>query len=123
MRVSCLLRVCIGERREMPFCFAVLVFLKSELPLASCGYSVELRQGDRRSLYLRKKPGCWIALFMAAVLTHAFDERFDVFNSPDRCAGAELHGFGIAADTAAFPPGALAYGDQGDNLGETKKTT
>lgn len=111
------------ERREMPFCFTVLVFLKNKFLLASRGYSVELRQGNRRSLYLRKEPDCWISLFMAAVLTHAFDERLDVFNSPDCCARAKFHGLGIATGTAAFPPSALAYGNQGDDLRKTKKTT
>ncbi len=50
-----------------------------------------------------------------------FDERGNIFCSPDRGSGAEFHGFGITPGPAAFPPGALAYGNHAENLRKTQK--
>ena len=50
-----------------------------------------------------------------------FDERGNIFCSPDRGSGTKLHGFGITPGPTAFPPGALAYGNHAENLRKTQK--
>ena len=46
----------------------------------------------------------------------------DVFNPPRGCAEAKFHGLGLTSCAAALPPCTFADGDNGQHLGETKKT-
>ena len=64
-----------------------------------------------------------IPLFIVALRPNAgvFDEGPDFLGFPNGSAGAEFDGLGEAAYAAAFPPCAFADGDDGKNLGETKK--
>ena len=56
-------------------------------------------------------------------LTGVFNERLDVLGAPDGRARTKLQWFWIAAGCTAFPPCALADGEQFQNLGKTKKTS
>lgn len=49
-------------------------------------------------------------------------ESRNIFGSPYRCARPEFYGLGIAPVLAAFPPCASADGEDGKDLGQTKKT-
>ena len=49
------------------------------------------------------------------------DERPYLFHLPDCSAGAKLYRLGESACFAASPPGAFAYGNMGQNLGQPDK--
>ena len=55
------------------------------------------------------------------LVVDAGNKRGNVFRLPVGCAWAEFYRLGIAARAAAFPPRAFADGEDGKDLGQTKK--
>lgn len=62
---------------------------------------------------------------MAGLLlaVNAFNERGNVFGSPNSGARAKFDGLGIAARLAASPPRTFADGDESQNLRQTEKAS
>ena len=58
---------------------------------------------------------------IAFTVAQMFNQFFNIFHAPSRGSRAELHRLGVAACSAALPPGAFANGDAGQNLGQTDK--
>ena len=57
------------------------------------------------------------------LLPGTFNESLDLLGPPDRCARADFDGLGVTTCAAAFPPRALADGDEFHDLRKTKKTS
>lgn len=70
-------------------------------------------------------PAVRLSLIMAvgpALNAGILNERPDFFGSPDGCARAEFYGLGKVACATPLPPCAFADGNDGKDLGKTKKT-